>query len=95
MRLYKQLPDAVLRIMITQQGHKSEYLTVCDTFQDECIEELKKIIDSQNLSIFAEGKKTTVQVREAVGAKNGKCKSFAFKGLTPNKVYSLLISEIK
>jgi CO dehydrogenase/acetyl-CoA synthase epsilon subunit len=95
MRLYKQLPDAVLRIMITQQGHKSEYMTVCDATQDECIEELKKIVEKQNLSIFAEGKKTTIQVREAIGAKNGKCKSFAFKGLTPNEVYSILIKEIK
>ena len=95
MKLYTPPPPPTLmRINIKQQGHKTEHLTIEQTTQHELLEWLKKLIERQNLSIFATGKVTAVEVREGIGSTNGKSVSFSFKGLTPLDVKHLILKHI-
>jgi hypothetical protein len=94
MKLYKQLPDNVVRICISKGKEKKMFLTVCDTSQNKCIKELKQLIETQNLSVFAGGIKTNIQIREAIGSQNGKCKSISFHGMEIKEVYNLIINYL-
>lgn len=94
MKLYNPIPPLIMRINIKQQGRKTEHISVWETTQPKCIELLKEIL-KPFIPAFTEGKRTTVEIREGQGKKNGKCKSFAFYGLSPEEVKQILLKEIK
>ena len=71
-----------------------EYLSVIDGTQFEFYDFAKNLIDSQNLSIFQKGRVTAIDIREAVGSKNGKTKTLSFKGLTPKQVKELFLKKL-
>lgn len=85
----------MLRVNIKQQGAITQHLTFEDTTQENCIAKLKDIIARQNISIFAGGYSTTVEVREGIGKENGKAMSFSFKGLSPKEVLDIFLNEFK
>jgi len=95
MKIYKNPePEKLVRITIKKQGVKNEYITVCQTTQAKVYDFVKKLIEKENLSPFSKGCTTNIQLREAVGAKNGKAISLSFKGLDPSHVHSLILKNI-
>jgi hypothetical protein len=94
MRIYQQTPQKIVRIQITRQGDESEYLNLIGCTQSEVIEFCKMVIASQNISIFEKGKRTSLNIREAIGSKNGKCKSISFTGLSPKETICLIVTAI-
>lgn len=94
MKIYKRVPEKVLRVRITEQGQATEYLSIKDTTQTDFLEFAKKVIQRQKLSMFGTGKVTNIQVREGLGGMNGKSVSFSFRGLHPSQVKDILINSI-
>jgi hypothetical protein len=92
MKIYKQIPEYIIRVQITQQGSPAEYLSLSETTPKEVIELIKKIVLTRN-DPFAK-KRTSVNIREAQGGANGKSKSVSFHGLTPKELHDLMIKEI-
>ncbi len=95
MKLYEPRPDDVLRISIHKQGEKVEYLTVCEVTQVEAYNQLRSLIEGENISVFEGGRVTTIRLREAIGGKNGKTVSLSFKGITPKKTLDLILNYLK
>ncbi len=95
MKLYIPTPVYLMRINIKKQGEQTEFITLCETTQEETHDFIKNIIEKQNISPFAKGKLTNIEIREASGAKNGKSISLSFKGLKPKEVYSLIIKHLE
>jgi len=85
-------PEHVIRLMITKQGHKTEYLTLSECTQDEVIDWLKGIFSF--VSPFETGRSINIQAREAVGSTNGKSKSITFKGVDPQKAVEIIMNHI-
>ena len=83
-------PPYLMRINIKKQGEQTEFITLCETTQEEAFNFIKGIIEKQSISPFVKGKVTNVEIREAKGSKNGKSVSLSFKGLEPKEVYSLI-----
>lgn len=94
MKIYQHKPIHLVRLTITKLNEETFYLNLCDTNQEEVIIKLKKIIDNEKLSVFQEGNRTRVDIRDCIGGKNGKCKSISFKGLTPKETNDLIIAKI-
>lgn len=95
MKIFKPSPSPTLiRVNIKKLGCQTEFITLCETTQTEVLEFVKGIIEKQKISPFVTGKVTTVELRESVGAKNGKSISVSFKGIEPKEVYSLIIREL-
>jgi hypothetical protein len=94
MKIYTEPPPPYLmRVNIKKQGEKTHIITLCETTQAEAMEHIKKVIEQQNISPFASGRVTNIEVREAQGQKNGKSISISFKGLEPETVYNLLLNS--
>ena len=87
-------PEKVIRLMITKQGCKAQYLTLSECTQDEVIEWLKSVFSF--ISPFNTGRSINIQVREAVGKANGKSKSITFKdgSGTPNDVLEIITNNL-
>ena len=95
MKLYTPAePPYLMRLNIKKQGEKTEFITLCETTQDEAYYFVKRLIESQNISPFVKGNVTNVEIREARGAENGKSVSLSFRGLSPIEVKSLLLKSI-
>lgn len=96
MKLYTQTePPYLMRINIKKQGEQTEFITLCETTQEESLNFIKSVIEKQRISPFVKGKVTNVEIREAKGSKNGKSVSLSFKGLEPKEVYLLILKHIE
>lgn len=95
MKLYeKPEPPYLIRVNIKKQGEETEFITLCETTQNEVFNFISGIIEKQNISPFVKGKVTNVEIREAQGRENGKSISLSFKGLEPKDVYALILKNI-
>lgn len=95
MKIYKPSePPYLMRINIKKQGEQTEFITLIETTQDEALVFIKEIIEKERVSPFVKGKVTNVEIRESKGSINGKSISISFKGISPKKVYDLIINEI-
>lgn len=94
MKIYKHVPRPVIRLQIVKANHTTEYLTVSECTAQEALNELKELIRPY-ADIFPSGRKTTINIREAVGSKNGKGISFSFYGLTPNETKNIITKYIE
>ena len=92
MKIYNPQPENLIRLMITKSGEKTEYLTLCECDAPWVLEWLKMLF--KNTSPFVSGKRTTIQIREAIGGKNGKSMSIAFFGLSPIDVKNRIVNEL-
>lgn len=90
MKLYEYEPPYLMRINIKRQGDKTEHITICETTQDECLSFVKSLIEEQGLSPFQTGKTTNIEIREGLGADNGKAVSLSFRGLSPSDTYHII-----
>jgi hypothetical protein len=88
-------PPYLMRINIKKQGEQTEFITLCETTQEEAFNFIKGIIEKQSISPFVKGRVTNVEIREAKGSQNGKSISLSFKGLEPKEVYSLILKHIE
>jgi len=88
-------PPHLMRINIKKQGEKTEFITLCETTQKEAFEFIKGLIEAKNISPFAKGNVTNIEIREAKGSENGKSISLSFKGLKPKEVYLLITTNLK
>lgn len=96
MKLYTHEPVKIIRLQITRlgEGKYAEYLNLIETTAKETEAFIKKLIEKQHLSPFQTGRVTSIVIREAVGAKNGKSNSISFKGLSPKEVHDLILKNI-
>ena len=88
-------PPYLMRVNIKKQGEQTEFITLCETTQQDAFEFIKRLIESEGISPFAKGKVTNIEIREAKGSENGKSISLSFKGLEPKEVYLLIINNIE
>ncbi len=95
MKLYKPEPQNVLRISIHKQGEPTKYLSVCEITQEAFYNWAVKQLEKIKISAFTSGVKVSVVVRESVGGKNGKSKSFNLRGLSTEQVYDVLLKGIE
>ena len=94
MKIYKYEPKDLIRLMITSQLEKTEYLNLCETTISEVKELCEKAIAEKMISPFTSGKKTSINIREAIGAKNGKGLNISFRGLTPTETLEIILNKI-
>lgn len=94
MKIYKKQPIYLIRIQIKRQGDSSTNITLCETTMDDVFNFLIKLISSNTTGII-EGRKTTIEIREAWGGKNGKNKSFSFYGLSPKETEELILNHLQ
>ena len=94
MQIYEYHPIYFVRLSITQQNKQTEYLSLIDTTPEEVKSVLTNLIESQHISPF-EKHKTSINIREAWGAKNGKSTSISFRGLDPQQTVKLIKGHIQ
>lgn len=94
MKLTPPPPSDVIRLYIVKQNHKTEYLTLYECTANEAKVYIQDLI-SKKVSLFPEGKRTTVNIREGKGSVNGKSISFHFYGLDPKTVSQLIIKSLE
>lgn len=94
MKILKKEPIAYIHLSILKTGEKTEYVSITETTSSEVQDMIKKVIQSQNLSVFEKGLRTSVNVREYIGSKAGKCISLSFRGLSTTKTKELIIKHI-
>ena len=96
MKFHKHKPEYIIRVIIRRQGEANQYISLCDTTPEEVEAEFKAILKPYLTdNPFASGKKTSIEIREAIGAKNMKSRSFSFHGLTVTEVHKILIDKIQ
>lgn len=95
MKIYEQKPTYVIRLQVTKSGEDSEYLTLCETNPSDVERMCIELIEKQNLSPFLQGTRTSINIREAWGSKNGRSISLSFKGINPKQTIKLIKSHIK
>ncbi len=94
MKIYRYEPIEFVRLQITSQNEETQYLTLTDTTIEEVKQFCTKILETKNISPFTSGKKTSINIRKAIGGKNGKSESISFRGLTPNETMALIVTAI-
>lgn len=96
MKIYiRHEPAYLVRLQICKAGSDTQYLTLYSTTPEQVFDMLKKIVEEKNISPFLRDKRTSVNVREAKGGKNGKSTSLSFVGITPVEMMKLIIKYIK
>jgi hypothetical protein len=94
MKIFSKTATFIIRIMIRKQGEKTQYINIFESTVDEVMNLLKGIIRNQHLSIFEEGRITSVQLRESRDGKNGVSTSFHFKGMSAKDTHDLFMKEL-
>lgn len=94
MKLYKPEPLELVRIAISKSGENKVYLTLCETNMNEVLLFVTDLINKSPLvPKIPTGSRVRVDIREALGAKNGKSKSISFFGLSVKQVEELIINN--
>lgn len=93
MKIHKPIPQDLIRVSITKQGEPTMYFSLEECTQEEVISTFKEWLKPL-VSAFPEGKRISVNVREAKGGKNGLSRSFNFYGLSTLEVYNTLITKL-
>jgi len=95
MRLYTppSAPD-LMRINIKRSGESTAHIPVIEATQWQLMSWIQKIIASQNLSIFANGHRLTIEVRESIGGINGKVMSVSLFGMSVRQAEKLILEEL-
>ena len=95
MKIYEYAPISFIRIKISKIGEDDKYLSLVETNREEVEKMVIDIVKAQNVDPFSHGYRTKVDIREAVGSKNGKSKSLSFHGLSVEDTYNLIIAHIQ
>ena len=82
MEIYRKKPEDVLRVSICKQKEKSCYLSVSGISQQDFYDWAKEAISKIKVDPFSSGVKTSLNIREAVGGKNGKTLVLSFIGMS-------------
>lgn len=93
MKIYNPQPNKVVRLTIVQQGDKTQTLTLCETDKEEVREWLKNILKDK-CEVFPNGIATTINIRDAVGAKNLQSISLRLYGLKPIEIIEFIKQKI-
>lgn len=94
MKIYMPEPVDLIRLQIVQQNAETQYLTLYETTRQEVEDMIQEVLKEQNLSPLVKGRRTSIQIREAKGGKNGKSKSVSFFGIDPSKMYQLIKKHV-
>ena len=94
MKIYAPEPKDLIRLQICRQLEDTEYITLCECTIPEVIQHLSKLIEKQKIPVFVKGKKTSINIRNALGGKNGKSTSVSFYGLSPKETKELIIKSL-
>ncbi len=96
MKIYEPpKPKNVIRLQITRQGVATEYLNLEDCTMDGVSDMVMMLIRKHApADPFMMGKKTSVNIRDCVGGKNGKSKSISFRGLNPAETKAIIEKHV-
>lgn len=95
MEIYNYKTPPLLFVTIKRVGEVPEHLTLVGETKEDCLPILKGFIRKQHPDVFAEGRRTTVEIRDYIDGKNGAIVSFNFKGLSPKAVWDIFVKELK
>ena len=93
MKLYNPQPIALVRLQIKKLKQETFYLTLHETTRKEVVDFVKLVIKDK-INPFPEGVRTSIYIRDAIGAKNLKTETVSFYGLTTKEVYDLILNGI-
>jgi len=95
MKLYTPptAPD-LMRINIKRSGESTAHIPVIEATQWQLMSWIRKLIEAQNLSIFAIGDRITIEVRESIGGINGKVMSTSFYGMSVREAEKLILEKL-
>ncbi len=94
MKIYKHEPQHIVRLQILKTGEKGEFLNLIETNVEEVKAMVVALITAQQVSPFAKGFRTSVNIRDAIGGKNGKSESISFRGLSPKQTHDLIVNHV-
>ncbi len=95
MKIYNPEPLQLVRVSISKKEFKTLHLTFHQVTQEECLRKITEMLCEIKVPSIQEKYQTRVDVRSAIGSKNGKSMSVSLKGLTPLDVYTLLVDRFK
>ena len=96
MRIYKNVTIPLVRLQISKKGVEGiYYINFCEATTEECVEKVSAVLNELKLPIIAEGNKTSLAFRAALGGNNYSSKSISLRGLEPKEVYDLLNSKFE
>ena len=94
MELYKPAePVEIFRLTVRRQGEKNIHLSVHKTTAEKIKDELKNIL-APHVDPFAEGKKTGIDIRRAMGAENLEATSISFTGLSVQETFDIIMDYL-
>ena len=93
MKLYNPQPIALVRLQIKKLKQETFYLTLHETTRKEVVHFVRLVIKDK-INPFPEGVRTSIYIRDAIGAKNLKTETVSFYGLTTKEVYDLILNGI-
>jgi uncharacterized protein (DUF2344 family) len=93
----KPKPTYFIRLQIRRAGEQTKYISLIETTIEETQSFIKNVINEnkKDFDPFGTTKKTSVDIREALGTENGKSKSVSFFGFSTNQVYELITNKLK
>lgn len=94
MKIYNPEPIPLVRLQIRKSKEETFYLTLHETTRKEVVDFVRTVIKDK-INPFPEGVRTSIHIRDAVGAKNLKCETVSFYGLTTKEVYNLILKKLK
>jgi len=94
MKLFNPSPTYIIRLQIVKQGEQTEYINLEETTIEEVKVFLEEILKRETFSPFETGRVTSINIREALGGKNGKATSISFRGFSPQYIHDLIIKNI-
>lgn len=95
MEIYDPKPEKLVRLQICKKGEKTEYLTLCKTTKEDVKKFISDILKEEKTPIVLnDDKKTSVNIREAIGAKNLKSISISFRGLSAKETLNLILKKM-
>lgn len=95
MKLYEPKPQIIIRVTINNKNEPRQYLNFVETTHKEVIDELGKFIDSFNFSTENKDDRTSLDIRECLGGKNGRSKTISFVGMSAKKIKEEIIRKYK
>jgi hypothetical protein len=94
MKIYNPEPTPLVRLQIRKAKEETFYLTLHETTRKEVVDFVRTVIKDK-INPFPEGIRTSIHIRDAIGAKNLKSETLSFYGLEPKEVYNLILKELK
>lgn len=94
MKLVTKESRPVIRIRISNPGHKAQALTVEEATFEQVKAFVIELLSKQSFPGIQQGASTTITFLIANGSKRGKSSSITFKGMTPLEIKAFIVDAL-